>query len=161
MSSGWKEFKETGKVADNDDINKLGLLVVDDESDIVESLRETFSRHFEIYHSTSAKDALEQFKEHAPRLIISDQRMPEMTGIELLSRIKEINPDTIRILLTGYSDINVVVQALNDELLWKYVAKPWDHEELKALVLKAARQCVKEDGVSAEDYGFNASFLGL
>ncbi|MCC6552213.1 MAG: response regulator [Polyangiaceae bacterium] len=161
MSGGWKEFRKTGKLTEEENIKKLGLLVVDDEAEIVASLRETFSRHFDIYHATSASDALEMFKQHQPRLVISDQRMPEMTGIELLSRIKNINPSTVRILLTGYSDINVVIEALNDDLLWKYVAKPWDYEKLKAMLLEAARRCIKEDGASAEEYGFNAGFLGM
>lgn len=161
MSSGWREFRKTGTLAEEENIKKLGLLVVDDETEIVESLRETFSRHFDIHHATSAADALDKFKRHQPRLIISDQRMPEMTGIELLSRIKNINPSTVRILLTGYSDINVVIEALNTDLLWKYVAKPWDYDKLKAMLLEAARRCIKEDGANAEEYGFNAAFLGL
>lgn len=161
MNGGWKEFRKTGKLTEEENIKKLGLLVVDDEAEIVESLRETFSRHFDIYHATSAPDALEQFKEHTPRLVISDQRMPEMTGIELLAKIKNIEPNTVRILLTGYSDINVVVDALNKDLLWKYVAKPWDYDKLKDMLLDAARHCIKEDNANAEDYGFSAGFLGL
>ncbi|MCU0660942.1 MAG: response regulator [Myxococcota bacterium] len=161
MSGGWKEFRKTGKVTEEENIKKLGLLIVDDEAEIVESLRETFSRHFDIYHATSAPDALAKFKEHSPRLVISDQRMPEMTGIELLEKIKNIDPSTVRILLTGYSDINVVIDALNKDLLWKYVAKPWDYEKLKALLLDAARRCIKEDGARAEEYGFGPGFLGL
>lgn len=161
MNGGWREFKKTGKLKETDQIKRLGLLVVDDEAGIVESLRETFSRHFDIYHSTSAPDALEAFKEHTPRLVVSDQRMPEMSGIELLRRIKDIDPSTVRVLLTGYSDINVVIEALNEGLIWRYVAKPWDHEELKGLLLQAARRCIREDGVSAEEYGFNRGFFGL
>ena len=161
MNGGWKEFRKTGKLTEEENIKKLGLLVVDDEAEIVESLRETFSRHFDIYHATSAPDALEKFKEHTPRLVISDQRMPEMTGIELLAKIKNIEPNTVRILLTGYSDINVVVDALNKDLLWKYVAKPWDYDKLKDMLLDAARHCIKEDNANAEDYGFSAGFLGL
>ena len=161
MSEGWKEFRKTGTVRQSENHKKLGLLVVDDENEIVESLKETFSAHFDIYHSTSAPDALEQYKEHTPQLVISDQRMPEMTGIELLSQIKEINPSSVRILLTGYSDINVVIEALNDELLWKYIAKPWDHDELKKLLLEAAHKCIRENNTSPEQYGFNPSFIGF
>lgn len=159
--TGWKEFKKTGKLAEDESLKRLGLLVVDDESEIVASLKETFARHFDIYHATSAQAALELFKQYAPRLVISDQRMPGMTGVELFAEIKKINPSTVRILITGYSDINVVIEALNEGLVWKYVAKPWDYEKLKAMVLEAARRCIKEDGASAEEYGFNPGFLGL
>lgn len=161
MSGGWKEFRKTGKLTEDEHIKKLGLLVVDDESEIVQSLRETFARHFDIHHATSAREALEQFKQHQPRLVISDQRMPEMSGIELLAQIKNINPSTVRILLTGYSDINVVIDALNKDLLWKYVAKPWDYDTLKSMLLEAARRCLKEDRANAEEYGFDAAFLGM
>lgn len=161
MVSSWKEFRKQGKLPEDEQIRKLGLLVVDDESEIVESLKEVFSSHFEIYHSTSAEKALEMFKEHAPKIVLSDQRMPEMTGIELLRKIKEINPSTRRILITGYSDINVVIDALNDGLLWKYVAKPWDHDELRKLVLKGARQYLQDEGLDEQEYGFNPGFMGL
>lgn len=162
MVSSWNEFKKSGgKLPEDDKIHKLGLLVVDDESEIVESLREVFSRHFEIYHSTSASEALELFKKHAPKIILSDQRMPEMSGIELMRAIKEINPSTRRILITGYSDINIVVDALNEGLLWKYVAKPWNHEELRQLVLTGARQYLREEGLDEEEYGFRSGFIGM
>ena len=161
MVAGWNEFRKQGKLPEDEKIRKLGLLVVDDESEIVESLSEVFSSFFEIYHSTSAAQALEMFKEHAPKIVLSDQRMPEMTGIELMRKIKEINPSTRRVLITGYSDINVVVDALNDGLLWKYVAKPWNHEELRKLVLTGARQYLREEGLDEEEYGFNRGFISL
>ena len=145
MSPGWKEFQETGKVSpEQAGGDKPGLLVVDDESGIVESLKEMFQEHFTIYHTTSSNEALELFKQHKPRLVISDQRMPELSGLDLFARIKVISPDSVRILITGYSDINVAIQAINDELVWKYITKPWDHTQLKELVLEAGLRRVKQ-----------------
>ena len=145
MSPSWKEFQETGKLAsDQPERSRPGMLVVDDESGIVESLTEMFQEHFEIFHTTSGNEALELFKRHTPKLVLSDQRMPEISGLDLMAQIKEISPDSIRILITGYSDINVAIRAINDELVYKYITKPWDHAELKELVLEAARQAVKQ-----------------
>jgi DNA-binding NtrC family response regulator len=143
----WKDYKATGKLSDDERVRKLGLLIVDDEREIVDTLREVFANHFDIFHATSAKEALELFRANGPKLVITDQRMPEMTGLELLRQIKEIDPSTVRILVTGYSDIHTVVQALNEGLVWQYVAKPWDHEALRALVIKGARQHLRDAGL--------------
>ncbi|OIP40305.1 MAG: hypothetical protein AUK47_08680 [Deltaproteobacteria bacterium CG2_30_63_29] len=156
----WKTFKESGKLPEGSPLKKLGLLVVDDESEIIESLGEIFKQSFDIFSAVSAREGLELFKEHAPKLILSDQRMPEMSGLQLLERIKAINPDTVRILVTGYSDINVVIDGLNRGLLWKYVTKPWDNEELKALVMEGARNYVREHGLDESAFRFSG-FLGF
>jgi response regulator RpfG family c-di-GMP phosphodiesterase len=87
--------------------------------------------------------------------VVTDQRMPEMSGLELLRHIKEIDPSTVRILVTGYSDINVVIQALNEGLVWRYVTKPWDHGELRALVMAGARAYLKEHGLDAQAFRFD------
>ncbi|MBW2732121.1 MAG: response regulator [Deltaproteobacteria bacterium] len=158
MSTGWNAYRTKGTIPQADKIRKLGLLIVDDEQGIVESLREVFGGTFEIQHSTSATEALELFKEHTPKLVISDQRMPGMTGLELLRRVKEIQPSTISILVTGYSDINIVVEALNEGLLWKYVAKPWDHDKLRELVLQGARKYIKDAGLDEKAYGMQGFF---
>jgi DNA-binding NtrC family response regulator len=151
----WKEFEKQGagsREAQEEQIRKLGLLVVDDEKEIVETLREVFAKHFDIHHATSAKAALEAFRTHGPKIVITDQRMPEMTGLELLRQIKDIDPSTVRILITGYSDLQTVVQALNEGLVWQYVAKPWNLEELRALVLRGARRYLQEAGVDPTTY---------
>ena len=84
-----------------------------------------------------------------------------ISGEEGLEKIKEINPSVVRILITGYSDINIVIEALNDGLVWKYVAKPWEHDQLRDLVLKGARQYLQEEGLDEEEYGFNRGFIGI
>lgn len=135
-------------------LRNLGLLIVDDEPNLLETLQEVFRRHFVVYAAKNAEAALAIVREHAPRLILSDQRMPGTTGTELLARIKELQPDTMRMLLTGYSDINVVIQALNDGLLYKYLTKPWEQQELVSTVLGAANQYLA--GVDSHP----SSFLG-
>lgn len=149
---GWKNFKKTGQVQADSKLTSLGLLIVDDERSIVSTLEESFRGLFRIHTATSGQDALKLFKEHDIHLIVSDQRMPEMTGIELFAKVKEINPTTIRILLTGYADINAVIRGVNEGLIWKYVTKPWNAEDLKALVREGARKYYKDAGLDVPSF---------
>ena len=149
---GWKNFKKTGQVQADSKLTSLGLLIVDDERSIVSTLEESFRGLFRIHTATSGQDALKLFKENDIHLIVSDQRMPEMTGIELFAKVKEINPTTIRILLTGYADINAVIRGVNEGLIWKYVTKPWNAEDLKALVREGARKYYKDAGLDVPSF---------
>ncbi len=153
MSAGWKEFRGTGKVGAEEQ-KKLGLLIVDDEREIVESLGETFRGSFDIHQANSGTEALALFREHGPKLILTDQRMPEMTGLELLRQIKEINPTVVAILVTGYSDIEVVIAAINTGLVWKYITKPWEKDALRALLVEGARKYLKDSGLDESLYRF-------
>src|SRR5687768_3569275 len=143
---GWKDFRQTGKLQGRDKVATLGLLIVDDERDIVDSLAESFRGVMTVYPAYSAEEALRLFREKDIHVVLSDQRMPDMTGVELFAKVKAINPLPIRILLTGYSDINVVIRGLNDGLMWKYVTKPWDPEDLKNIVVQGAKQYLKDSG---------------
>lgn len=140
----WRNHRSGHSLGREAAVRQLGLLLVDDEPNILESLAEIFRRHFEVYVAHTAADALALMREHAPRIVVSDQRMPETTGLDLMREIKELNPDTVRILLTGYSDIQVVIQALNDGLLYKYLTKPWEQSELIRTVLAGAQQYLKD-----------------
>lgn len=143
--SGWKEFQQQ-KGAPQDPMRRLKLLVVDDENRIVESLGELFRNRFELLSATGGVPAWELFQQERPELILSDQRMPDMTGLELFERVKALEPDTVRILVTGYSDINTVIEAVNKGLLFKYIAKPWDNDALCDLVLEGARSYLTQTG---------------
>lgn len=143
---GWKDFRQTGKLSGRDKVATLGLLIVDDERDIVDSLTESFRGVMTVYPAYSAEEALRFFREKDIHVVLSDQRMPDMTGVELFAKVKAINPLPIRILLTGYSDINVVIKGLNEGLMWKYVTKPWDPEDLKNIVIQGAKQYLKDSG---------------
>lgn len=117
----------------------LRLMVVDDEADNLDLLYRTFRRNFNVYKANSGPKALQlldQVGEMA--IIISDQRMPYMTGTEFLSLTVERFPDTIRILLTGYTDVEDLVGAINAGQVFKYITKPWDSEDLKTIVTQAA-----------------------
>jgi response regulator RpfG family c-di-GMP phosphodiesterase len=118
---------------------KLKLMVVDDEPDNLDLLYRTFRRDFFVYKATNALTALDILdKEGEMAVIISDQRMPEMSGTEFLSRTVERFPDTLRILLTGFTDVEDLVEAINSGQVFKYITKPWKPERLKEIVEQAA-----------------------
>lgn len=117
------------------------LLFVDDEENVLKALVRLFhDENHEIMTATSGEEALEALNGGEVTLVISDQRMPGMQGVELLSRIKEISPDTIGILLTGYADIKAAIRAINSGAVYKYVEKPWDDEQCKLTVRRALEQ---------------------
>jgi serine phosphatase RsbU (regulator of sigma subunit)/CheY-like chemotaxis protein len=121
------------------DKSKLKLMVVDDEPDNLDLLYRTFRREFRVFKADGAIKALELLdKEGAMAVIISDQRMPLMNGTEFLSKTVERFPETIRILLTGYTDVEDLVEAINSGKVFKYITKPWNPEHLKAVVQQAA-----------------------
>jgi CheY-like chemotaxis protein len=118
---------------------KLKLLVVDDEPDNLDLLYRTFRRDFNVLKADSGVNALQILaQEGEVAVIISDQRMPEMKGTEFLSKTVPQFPDTVRIILTGFTDIEDLVEAINAGQVYKYITKPWDPTELKAVVQRAA-----------------------
>jgi serine phosphatase RsbU (regulator of sigma subunit)/FixJ family two-component response regulator len=120
------------------DVGKLKLMVVDDEPDNLDLLYRTFRRDFQVYKASHARGAIEILdREGEMAVIISDQRMPEMNGTEFLSRTVDRFPDTIRILLTGFTDVEDLVDAINSGQVFKYITKPWNPERLKAIVGQA------------------------
>jgi serine phosphatase RsbU (regulator of sigma subunit)/FixJ family two-component response regulator len=118
--------------------SKLRLMVVDDELDNLDLLYRTFRRDFEVFKAESATKALQLLEQQEMGIIISDQRMPKMSGTEFLSIAAERFPDTIRILLTGYTDVEDLVGAINAGRVFKYITKPWNPDELKVVVHQAA-----------------------
>lgn len=119
-------------------MNKPKLLVVDDEPDNLDLLYRTFYREYKVLKATSGTAALEILaKEGDVAVIISDQRMPGMTGTEFLSLTATQYPDTIRIILTGYTDVEDLVEAINSGKVFKYVTKPWESESLQIVVRQA------------------------
>ncbi len=113
------------------------ILVVDDEVDNLDLLKRTFRREYNVHTANSAQEALRLLENQEFAVIVSDQRMPEMTGVELLQRAREKYPYTIRILLTGYTDINALVDAINMGHVYRYVTKPWSREEIVMTVKRA------------------------
>ncbi|MEM7726972.1 MAG: SpoIIE family protein phosphatase [Cyanobacteria bacterium P01_A01_bin.45] len=118
---------------------KLKLMVIDDEPDNLDLLYRTFRRDFKVFKADNAFKALDILeKEGEMAVIISDQRMPEMNGTEFLSRTVERFPDTIRILLTGFTDVEDLVDAINSGQVFKYITKPWKPDKLRDIVEQAS-----------------------
>lgn len=118
---------------------KPKMLVVDDEPDNLDLLYRTFRRDFQVLRAESGVVALEVLEtEGEVAVIISDQRMPEMKGTEFLSKTVPQFPNTMRIILTGFTDVEDLVEAINSGQVYKYITKPWDPNELKAVVQRAA-----------------------
>jgi DNA-binding NtrC family response regulator len=116
---------------------QIGVLYVDDEVNNLNSFKAAFRRYFNIYTAQSAKEGRKLLESEEIGVIITDQRMPGETGIEFLESILPIYPDTIRILLTGFSDINAVMGAINRGQVYKYLVKPWQDDELKMYIQNA------------------------
>ena len=110
--------------------SKHPILLVDDEPEILYSLKGLLRREFELYTAESGTEAVEILKRHAIHVIMTDQRMPEMTGVQLMRRVKNEYPEAIRIVFTGYADIKAVIEAINNGGLYRYITKPWDPDEL-------------------------------
>lgn len=118
---------------------KPKMLVVDDEPDNLDLLYRTFRRDFNVFKADSGITALDVLAaEGEVAVIISDQRMPEMKGTEFLSKTVPRFPDTMRIILTGFTDVEDLVDAINSGQVYKYITKPWDPNELKSVVQRAA-----------------------
>lgn len=116
---------------------KIRILYVDDEENNLRSFKATFRRDFTIHTAIGGAEGLELVKSEPLDIIITDQRMPSMTGIEFLVKVQELNPEPIRMLLTGYSDINAVIDAINKGQVYRYLTKPWNEDEVRQTILSA------------------------
>ena len=118
---------------------KARVLFVDDEERVVNLLRTMFRGTYEVFTAHCGAEALEIAAAHAPiDVIVSDQRMPGMPGIELLAEMRQRSPATMRILLTGYSDLAAIVGSVNEGEVFRFINKPWDHDEIKRIIAEAA-----------------------
>lgn len=117
--------------------NRFIILCVDDEEDNLLVFKSYFRKYYNIVTARSGEEALRLLKEHPVDLIVSDQRMPNMTGVEFFERIVDEYPDVIRIILTGYSDIQAVIDAINKGKVYHFATKPWDTDELKNILNNA------------------------
>ena len=116
---------------------KIDILYVDDEENNLISFKATFRLKYNVTIATSADAAMKILETKFAEIIITDQRMPNMTGIEFLEKIIEKYPDPIRILLTGYADMSAVIDAVNKGKIFHYLNKPWDEKELDETIKKA------------------------
>ncbi len=118
--------------------NKPALLIIDDEKDNLDALSRLLRNDFALITTTSPIDGLKLIQQRNFAVVLSDQRMPDMTGVELFEKMTQIKSESIRILLTGYTDIESVIDAINRGQIYRYIAKPWDPNDLKLTLKQAA-----------------------
>ncbi len=132
----------------NTDSDRPTLLILDDEDIVLTSLRNLFrlQTNYEVTSCTSADQALESARSKPFDLVISDYLMPEMDGITFLARFKELQPQAVRILLTGYADKENAIRAINQVGLYQYIEKPWENAALLVIVKNGLerRQLIRE-----------------
>jgi serine/threonine-protein kinase len=119
-------------------VSKTRILFVDDEERILTALKNVFRGKYHVLTAANGQEALDFMRKFKIPVIVSDQRMPGMLGVDLLRRSREISPDSVRILLTGYSDLASIVGSINDGEVYRFISKPWDNLELTQVIAEAA-----------------------
>jgi signal transduction histidine kinase len=116
------------------------ILVVDDEPDVVRSVKDLLRLDYQVFTATSAQEGLKILQDNVIDVVMTDQRMPEMTGVEFLKKVRAPHPDATRLLFTGYADITAVIAAINQGNVYRYIAKPWDPDELQTIIREACER---------------------
>ncbi len=116
---------------------KITVLYVDDEENNLLTFKATFRLKYNVYTAISGAEAISIIQNNPIHIIITDQRMPEMTGVQFLEEVIQINPEPMRILLTGYADLGAVIDAVNKGKIFHYLSKPWNEQELEETIERA------------------------
>ena len=119
------------------DMEKYNLLVVDDEIEILKSIKRQFRKKYNVFTAENAIEALQVMANESIQVVISDQRMPAMSGTEFLNIVKEKFPEALKLIITGYSDIEAVIGAINEGQIFRYITKPWNPIELESILSEA------------------------
>ena len=119
------------------DFTRFPILVVDDEQDNLDAFRFVFRKAFTLTYAQGGEQALSLLDTFDPAVIVTDQRMPGMSGIEVLRQAQEKRPDAVGVLLTAYTDLPVLLEAINSGAVYRYVQKPWDSKELTVILRQA------------------------
>ncbi|MHB1561282.1 MAG: response regulator [Isosphaeraceae bacterium] len=114
------------------------MLIVDDEPDVCDSVHNLLRREFRVLKAHSAEEGYRIMQEEEVHIVMSDQRMPQITGIEMLTRLKARHPHAIRMLFTGFAELESIIAAINQGHIFQFLKKPWQPEELLAAVRQAA-----------------------
>lgn len=114
------------------------VLIVDDEPDVCDSVHNLLRREFRVLKAHSAEEGYRIMQEEEVHIVMSDQRMPQITGIELLTKLKARHPHAIRMLFTGFADLESIIAAINQGHIFQFLKKPWQPEALLAAVRQAA-----------------------
>lgn len=117
--------------------NAINVLYIDDETNNIISFKAAFRRTFNVYTAESAEEGRKILDTENIHVILSDQRMPKETGIEFFQSILTTHPEPMRVLITGYTDINAVIDAINVGQVYKYLTKPWIEQEVKTAILNS------------------------
>lgn len=118
---------------------KPNIIFIDDEVRILRSLNSIFRRSYNVFATTDPKEFLALIQQHHMHVIVSDQRMPKIRGTELLAKAKEISPYSMRILLTGYADVEAILDSVNEGEIYRYITKPWQADDLRETIHQATR----------------------
>lgn len=121
----------------NAEESKYAILVVDDEPANLQKLERTFFGQYTVYQAASGEEAFELVRTLDVDLVITDQKMPRMSGVDLLKRVLKIKPEVMRIILTGYTEVEDLIEAINEGHVYRYITKPWDPKELRVIVRQA------------------------
>ena len=119
---------------------KHTLLVVDDEADVCDSVHDLLRKEFTVLKARSAEEGLKLMRENEVHIIMTDQRMPKVTGVEFLKSIRAGHPQAIRMLFTGYADLDSIIAAINQGHIFNFLKKPWQPEDLEQAVREAAAE---------------------
>lgn len=128
---------------------KASILFVDDERQILISLRALFRSQYQVFIADDGNAALDIVRREPIHAVISDQRMPNMLGHELLREVKKISPSTMRLLLTGYSDLSAIMHSINDGEVFRFINKPWDNHEIRNIVDNAVNIAIMTQDTAA------------
>jgi len=133
---------------------RASILLVDDEERVLRSLEMLFRGRFRVFTTTDGHEAVDIARRDRIHVVVSDQRMPTITGVEVLRKVREVSPNTMRLLLTGYSDLQAIVDSVNDGEIFRYLSKPWSAKEIMNTVTQAAQIAVSlEQGVAGDAGG--------
>jgi response regulator RpfG family c-di-GMP phosphodiesterase len=119
---------------------KHTLLVVDDEPDVCDSVHDLLRREFRVLKARSAAEGYKLMETNEVHIIMTDQRMPQVTGVEMLLKVRQGHPTAVRMLFTGYADLESIISAINQGHIFRFLKKPWQPEELETAVREAAQE---------------------
>jgi eukaryotic-like serine/threonine-protein kinase len=129
--------------------DRVKVIFIDDDERILNALRALFRQQYHVFTADNGEAALDLIQKNHIQIVVSDQRMPNMTGVELLRQVRRTAPKTVRMLLTGYSDLAAIVGSVNDGEIFRFVKKPWDNDEITTNLAEAAAIAMKVAGLAA------------
>lgn len=141
--------------------SKPRILLVDDEERILRTLTMLLRMQYQVFSTTDGHEALKILQQEKINVLISDQRMPAMIGTELLEKAKNLSPNTVRILLTGYADVEAAMDSVNDGEIFRYINKPWGPKELRDTVADAVNIAAKLEKVNVPSFPAPVPAKGL